>query len=261
MRSTVHISLILLVLLLAACARVPTTLRPYTDQPPQQLLQEVDAAIYSPIGAGLESLRADLLVDVAGFYAEENRPDEPVWIPALFVYDRGRVRFDLPPLPPEIQPLEERLLATLQGKEEDILYRPFSQRLEDTQLEVRVSSQRLLEIHAVDAPENVRWVVTVDEQFRVPQLRVETPAGIVQSLLEYTDDAPALIRQIESRFAGDQQDMLVTVDIGDYREIDGYHIPHELTYTGRVNQLAFPPLTLRLQNVRVDDAARGNRQR
>ncbi len=241
-----------LLLFSVACSRLPETLRPYADAAPQSLLAEIDERIYSPIAEGLKTLEADLMVDVTGFFPPKARPAKPVWIPVNFSWRNGRARFDLPELPAPIQPLKDRLFQTLQGKDEDIVYRPFSERLAGMQLSVAPTDEGLLRLTAREPETKLTWGLLVDDRLLVPAIAVGMPDGrSIDSRLTYDDNGKARISRIDSVYGGEQQDTEVTVELRDYRETDGIWLPRELVYTGGVGKVRFPPLTLRLRNVSV----------
>ncbi len=249
MRSVV--SVVALAFLLSACSGLPKSLQPYREDP-TALVHQIDQHVYSPVTAGLKSLQADLLIDVTGFFPPERRPAEPVWVPGGFVWSEGKSAFRLA-LPPKAAQLEAQLLRTLEGKEEDIVNRPFSERLAGDTLSVQKTDDDRLAVTA-RTPSGNTWRLRVDENFLVPQVEVDAGTMKILSALAYDDARPARIQEIATEYLG-AQTTRVLVKIA-YETVEGFAIPSELSYTGAVGQVQFPPFTIRLRNVRVNEPVR-----
>lgn len=237
--------------LATACSSQSANLKPYREESPTALLAEVDKHVYSPVSAGLKKATADLVVDISGFYPKEKRPAEPVWVTVKFAWDQGRSAFNVSDLPGKSQDLEKKLLEILQGKEEDLINRPFSQRLQGDQLALSESENGNLIVTAVppDSKDN-HWKLAVDPNFRVP--RVQVTAGLLQieSELEYDQSVPAKITRIASRYVSSGQTTSVTVDFT-YQKVGAFELPSRLVYTSSVDKLEFPPLTIDVKNFNV----------
>jgi hypothetical protein len=243
----------LAIVLLAACTTTPKSLRPFVEDP-WGLVAEVDRNVYSPVTAGLRDLKADLRIDVAGFYPAAERPAGAVWVPGTFVWKDGQGQFALQ-LPPGSALLEEQLMRTLQGKEEDLVNRPFAQRLAGDTLALSRSDKGLLQLVAV-TPGGERWQLSINERFLVPRVAVQTIDLLILSDIQYDDMQPARIARILSRYEGGPQQTTVSVDMS-YQQVNGFHIPQKVVYRGSVGRTEFPPLTLILENVRINTGGRG----
>lgn len=251
MRSVCQSLWLLAGLLVSLSCHRRADLSPYTHANPWHLVEEIDRQVYSPVNQGLTRLEADLLVDATGFYPPAQRSKNPVWVPVKFTWDRGQATFAVRNLPPGSEPLEKVLLANLQGKEEDIVNRPFRDRLAGDRLTVTANDDGTLRINAMSPVGRHRWNLDVDETFRVVRIHVQLPGGgEVQSHLRYENRSPARISQIESEYVEGGQTVNVIVSI-EYQQAGPYEIPHEIRYRGQAGAKPLPPLTLRVKQVRV----------
>lgn len=237
-------------LALSACSSLAPALRPYEDAAPTKLIEQVDRSVYSPVKHGLKTLEADLLVDVTGFFPPASRPAEPMWLPVKFHWAQGAAQFEPARWPAQAQPLQKQVLALLQGKEEDIVNRPFGERLAGYRLELHKENRSLQIVARQPGAESLGWVLTVDEEFRVTQMRTTTERARVESEIHYGKERPALLRRIDSTYTAGSEKTFVQVEYS-YGKAGEFVLPDELTYRTMIDRAEFPPFRIRVRNVKT----------
>jgi hypothetical protein len=242
---------VLFVSLLTACAGNSSRVTQYREQQPAKLLAEVDRNIYSPIEHGLRRLEADILVDVTGFYPPANRPEDAVWLPVRFVWEQGKATFEAKNWPASATPLKKQVLALLEGKEEDIIHAPFADRFADYRLALEESDDGLALLAGRKGEVPQRWRLAINEDLLVTAMDVRIGDREITSELTYSNAKPALIRRIDSVYMTGKQKTMVQVEYS-YGKAGRYVIPDELVYRTMIDRNEYPPLTLRIRNVKAN---------
>ncbi len=235
-----------------ACSNLPATLRPYADGAPEEVLEAVDARLYSPIDDGLEKLDALLEVDLAGFFPPEQRPKQPVWVPVKLTWARGQARFETGKWPKDLAPLQDRLLEFLAGKETDLIRRSFSDVMQGYRLALRATEDGNLLVNAV-LPENPqrKIKILVDERLFIARMEIQSEETNAVSVFEYDDTEPANVSKITSVYGGNGQPTTVAVSYA-YGRFEGYILPTDITYAIRIGSKELPPFRMRVKKYQVN---------
>lgn len=232
----------------AGCAAGAASRSAYAEKPAAELVRAIDEKTYSPAAAGLRRLEADLLVDIAGFIPSEKRPKEAVVVPVRFVWAEGRGAFSAGAWPKAAEPLKQRILDLLKGKEDDFVARSYQDRLAELRVAVTEAEGTLVLAAQQKSNDQRRTYLYVNEQLLVGRMTVIDGDLRVDSILSY-QGTPAVLTKAESRIAGPQA-TVTDVEIT-YGKAGKYVLPSKLTYRTTVGATVYPPLTIEVKNVKT----------
>jgi hypothetical protein len=243
--------LAILALLTASCSALPSSLRPYRDTPPVSLLAEVDRHVYTPVSRGMQHMEADLWIDASGFIDAEKRPAAPLWLAVHFTWNNGAAKFEARNWPPAAAKLQQRVLALLQGKEDDLAGRPFTERLNGFRLSLAEGDDGLLWITAVHPTDVARsWRLAIDGDFHVRRSVIEDAGREVAAEIDYGPGSPAVMKNIASVETG-LQPVRTTVRY-EYGRAGKYTLPRRVVFQSTVGQTAFPPFVIEVKNIKAE---------
>lgn len=240
-----------LLVLVPACSSLPSTLKPYRETPPVSLLAEVDRHVYTPASRGLKRMEADLWIDAAGFIDGDKRPTAPVWLAIHFTWENGAARYEPRGWPKGAAKLEKRVLTLLEGKEDDLAGRPFTERLNGFRLSLEEGEDGLLWIVAVHpADPSRRWRLGINGEFHVSRSVVEEAGREVAAEIGYGPGTPAVMTSVASTEAGPQT-VRTTVKY-EYGRAGKFTLPRRVIFQTTVGNAAFPPFVIEIKNVKAE---------
>lgn len=234
--------------LTGACAAGSAAQRGYAEKPASELVRALDEKTYSPAAAGLTRLEADLFVDIAGFFPSDKRPQGAVIVPIRFVWAAGRGAFTAAQWPKEAEPLKQRILELLKGKEDDLVARSYQDRLAELRTAVTEDAGTLVLAAQHTGNSERRTYLYVNDQLLVDRMTVLDGELRVDSALTY-QGTPAVLSKVESRISAPQA-TVTHVDIT-YGKAGKYVLPSKLVYRTTVGATVYPPLTIQVKNVKV----------
>lgn len=234
--------------LTAGCAAGKAAHREFAAKPAAELVRALDEKTYSPAAAGLTRLEADLFVDIAGFFPSDKRPHGAVIVPIRFVWAAGRGAFTASQWPKAAEPLKQRILELLKGKEDDIVARSYQDRLAELRTAVTQDEGTLVLAAQQKSNGEHRTYLYVNDEMLVDRMTVIDGELRVDSVLTY-QGTPAVLAKVESRISAPQA-TVTHVEIA-YGKAGKYVLPSKLTYRMTVGATVYPPLTIEVKNVKV----------
>ena len=241
----------LAVSVLAACSSLPSRLKPYRESPPLRLLAEVDRQVYTPASRGLQRMEADLFIDVAGFAEAKARSKGPLWVLVHFRWENGAAKYEPRNWPASAAPLQKRVVAMLQGKEDDLVGRPFTDRLNGFRMTIEEGDDGLLWLIAAHPSDKERRLrLGIDGDFHVRRAVVEVNDREIASEIAYGPGSPAVMTGVATQESGGQP--AHTSVRYEYGRAGKFTLPTKLVYQTTVGQLPFPALTIEIKNIKVE---------